>query len=234
MKYLISFILLVVMTGPAQAQNVSSPSISKGKLELNNRLVYRQDNNEQSWDMKNRFEYGVTERFAVTFAGEFEKDDGNSAEIDKAEFRAMYLLTDKNDWMETAIRGVYDVDLLGDADSVGLELLGRKKSEKFTYQFNIDTAHDVGDKAEDGVELDFAFGLYRDYDGFRVGPEYYWDLGRVKDNNGFSEQAHQFGPAIVFDVPALGEGVQMELAYFRGISDAAQDNTFKYELDIEF
>lgn len=234
MKFILSITMLIALTGAAAAQNVSSPSISKGKLEMNNRVVFKQDGNDHDWDMKNRFEYGVTDRFSVTFAGEFEKDDSKSAEMDKLEFRGMYLMTDDNAFVETALRGVYDMHLLGEADSVGLEFIARRKAENFRYQFNLDTAHEVGDGAEDGIEMDFAFGVYREFDGFRVGPEYYWDLGRLKDNNSYSEQSHQFGPAIVFDVPALGEGISMELAYFRGISDAAQDNTLKYELDIEF
>jgi len=240
MRYLILIISMLFMSvNTAQAQNVSSPSIDAGKLSMNNRVVFSERDGDGSWDFKPRFEYGLNDRWAITWAGEFEKQDGSAADMDKAEFRAMYLLTDENAFAETALRGVYDIHLSGEADSLGLEYIARKKMGDWRYQFNLDTAHEVGEKAESGLEMDLAFGAYKSFDGFRIGPEYYVDFGRIKDMSGYSDQEHQFGPAIVFDVPVMAqlmgvEEVKMEAAYFAGISHAAEDHTIKYELDIAF
>ena len=228
------FVCVIFYSSASYAQNVSSPSIKEGKLVLNNRIVFSEKDGNHKWDMKNRFQYGVSDRWALTFAGEFEKQEDQSAKMDKVEFRAMYLMTDKMSFAETALRGVYDVGLIGNSDSVGLEFIGRKKVDKWSYLFNLDTAHDVGENANDGVDLDLAFAAYHSFGDFRLGGEYYWDFGNLKNNNGYSEQSHQLGPAIVFDPPFLGEGVKMEAAYFAGISDAAKDHTLKYELDITF
>ena len=189
------------------------------------------DDDDDVFEQKSRIEYGVTDRLALTFSGEFEQVEGNSIELENTEYRLIYMLTQEGAPINAAMRVLYDWDHVGDADSVGAELLLGQRFGQWRHLLNIDTAHEVGEKSESGLELDLAWGTYYSFDKFRLGGEYYVDFGNLRELSGYSEQAHQIGGSIKFD---LIDPVALEFAYFTGISRGADDHVFKNEIEFEF
>jgi hypothetical protein len=232
MRFLIILFLFLLTPVVVNAQNVSSPSVDKGAWEFNNFAVFAEnDRDNDVFEQKTRIEYGVTDRLALTFSGEFEQVEGNSVEFENTEYRLVYMLTEDGAPINVAMRVLYDLDHSGDADSIGAELLFGQKFDKWRHLFNIDTAHEVGEKRESGLELDLAWGTYYSFDKFRLGGEYYVDFGNLRELSGYSEQAHQVGGSIKFD---LISPVSLEFAYFAGISRGADDHVFKNEIEFEF
>lgn len=237
---LIALFSVVFIPITAFAQNVSSPSLSApGEWEFNNAAFYavNEDDNEDVFEQKTRVEYGALDWLSLTYAAEFEQVEGNSVEFENSEVRAIISLTDEDAPINAATRLVYDHDHIGDSNSVGVEFLLGQRFGQWRHLLNIDTAHDVGEKSEDGVELDFAWGSYYSFDDFRLGAEYYWDLGNLQDHQTYSDQAHQIGGSVKFSTGMIAkplENIDLEFAYFRGISRGADDNVFKNEIEFEF
>jgi hypothetical protein len=67
---------------------------------------------------------------------------------------------------------------------------------------------------------------------FKAGFEYYGEFGELSDTPDYSEQSHQIGPVIAFDV--ANTGVEAKLGYLAGISRGAFDSAVKWELEYEF
>lgn len=243
MKIYFFFLVLFlcpIITNQAQAQNVSSPSLSApGEWEFNNAAFYAVNDGDDAdvFEQKTRVEYGVYDWLALTYAAEFEQIEDNSIEFENSEVRAIIRLTGEGAPVNAAMRLVYDHDHIGDSNSVGAELLLGQRFGQWRHLLNIDTAHDVGEKSEDGVELDFAWGSYYSFENFRLGAEYYWDLGNLQDHQTYSDQAHQIGGSIKFNAGHIAkalEPIDLEFAYFTGISRGADDHVFKNEIEFEF
>ena len=233
--YLIA-LMISCFSFPAMAQNVSSPSVDEGAWEFNNNSTFaiNRDGRDE-YKQKSRIEYGLTDRLAATFSAEFKQQDRESIELEETEYRLIYKLTGDDAPINAATRLLYDLNHGGDADTVGLELLLGQKFGQWRHLLNIDTQHDVGEKSTSGVELDFAWASYYQFENFRVGGEYFWDLGNVKDNQRYSSQAHQIGASTKFNVGSVaGKDIALEFAYYHGISRAADDHVFKNEIEFEF
>ena len=236
-SFIIALSLLLLSPKLVQAQNVSSPSVDKGVWEFNNTATYEanDDGDTDTFKQKTRIEYGITDKLAFTLSGETEQQEGETFEYDETEFRLVYMLTSEGAPINAAIRVPYDLNHSGDADTIGLELLLGQRFGKWRHLLNIDTQHDIGEKSESGVELDFAWGSYYSFDKFRLGAEYFWDLDRLKDTQRYSTQKHQVGVSTKFDIgKVFNRDVALEFAYYHGISRAADDSTFKNEIEFEF
>lgn len=239
MKILTLFLLFMFIPMSVQAQNVSSPSLSDvGQWEFNNAAVYAlNDDDEDVFEQKTRIQYGALDWLSLTYAAEFEQVEGSSVEFENSEFRAIIGLTGEGAPINAAARVLYDLDHVGDSDSVGAELLLGQKFGKWRHLLNIDTSLDVGEKSDDGVELDFAWGTYYSFEDFRLGAEYYWDLGNLQDHQTYSDQAHQVGASVKFNAGLIAQPldvIDLEFAYFTGLSRGADDHVFKNEIEFEF
>jgi hypothetical protein len=238
MKFITIMLLFVFLPVQAMAQNVSSPSIKKGVWGFNNQMTYAlNDDDRDVFEQKTRLGYGVTDRLAFTYAAEFEQKEGGSIEFENSEFRAIIGLTGDDTLINATARVLYDLDHIGDSDSVGAELLLGQRFGKWRHLFNIDTSHEVGEKSESGLELDLAWGSYYSFENFRLGGEYYVDFGSVKETQRYSNQAHQIGVSVKFDAGLIAqpfENIDLEFAYFQGVSRGADDNVFKNEIEFKF
>ncbi len=235
---LLAAFILIATSSFAMAQNVSSPSVKQGVWGFNNAATYAVDDNddaENQFKQKTRMSYGVTDKLALSLAGELKQNKGNSTEYEETEFRVIYKLTGDDAAINAATRILYDLNHVSGTDTVGAELLLGQKFGKWRHLFNIDTQHDVGADSEDGVELDLAWGSYYQFDKVRVGGEYYVDFGRLKDHQTYSNQEHQIGSSVKFKAGRiLDTDIKLEFAYFRGISRSADDNVFKNEIEFAF
>lgn len=238
-RAILTTLILMMPMSMAQAQNVSSPSLNdEGAWGFNNAAFYAvNDHDDDVFEQKTRVGYGVTDWLTFTYAAEFEQVEGNAIEFENSEVRAIIGLTREGAPLNAAARLVYDHDHVGDSNSVGAELLLGQRVGQWRHLLNIDSAHDVGEKSEDGVELDFAWGSYYSFENFRLGAEYYWDLGNVQDHQTYSHQAHQVGGSIKFNAGHIAKSlspIDLEFAYFAGISRGADDHAFKNEIEFEF
>ena len=69
-----------------------------------------------------------------------------------------------------------------------------------------------------------------------IGPEDFADFGEFRADDSYSQQAHYIGPLIGYkiEIPRTKTSVDFKLGYYVGISKAAQDAAFRYQLDFDF
>jgi hypothetical protein len=117
-------------------------------------------------------------------------------------------------------------------------LLVEKDHGSSVHRFNLILEREVGSKSNDETEWGIAWASMWDMDyhfnagDFEAGFEYYAEFGELGDEGRYSEQKHQIGPVVEFDLP--GTEAEMKLGYLAGISRAAFDSTVKWELEWEF
>lgn len=232
-------LLLSVLSIPdAAAQSVSSPGVEKGAFSIENKGNYHWNDGSGSDGGKNKteFEYGVTDWMKVAIAAEIEDEEGDDLTYEATEFEATFELTDgvEDPYIDVGVKAAYVLSGTGGPDKVEAKLLLRKDYAQWTHKANLYVEREVGDGNADGVETGLAWGTYYDMGDFELGGEYYADFGSTEDNNSYSEQGHRIGPVIGFDIPVGGYEVEAKLGYLQGISRAADDATFKYELELEF
>ncbi len=228
------FSLFVLLISPAFAQNVSGPHIVKGVSEFEHTSYLANEDGDTTIDSEFEYKYGLTDNIGVAVEAEFKKKQDDSMEFEATEFKLNYQLTGKESLVSSTVRAAYKMDHLGDEDNVEAKLMLEKAYGKFKHRANIDLGHEVGEKSRSGLSSELALGSYYKLDGYTVGAEYFGDFGKFKDNLDYDEQEHQLGPYLEFAFPVAQQKVKMNVAYFGGISSAAADSTYKYEMAVKF
>lgn len=220
---------------------ISSPQVDKGakEIELTGKYeIEEHGEDEYEWENELELEYGLTEKILLELEAEVKKEHGEDTEYEKTAIGIRYELSEPGEWLvDTAVEAGYAFSGTGDADKAKLELLLKKYLGDIEVLSNIELAREVGEDAENGVELEAALGGYYDFSEFlNVGVEYFADFGNLSDGNGYSEQKHAIGPIIGSEIhlPGALREIEFKLGYYQGISKAAADGTIKYEIELEF
>jgi high-affinity iron transporter len=233
--------IIIAISGLAPSKafatdNVTSPYVEKGELELEWKggLTHDDDDDEQdgAWKQKASVGYGFTDRLQMEIEGEVEKegDDGNT------EFSALALegklqLTERGQyWADVGLKGEYEFNMLGDADKIEGKLLLAKDTGQFSHKANLSLEREVGEDSEDETEGGFAWSSrYRYNAAFEPGFELHSEFGDISNTGDFDEQGHKLGPVFYGKIGHI----KYDVGYLAGISDSAPDGTFKAIIEYE-
>lgn len=225
--------------GYAGVGKISSPQVDKGSKEIESTGTYAfQYDGQSEEEFENEFEleYGLTDELLLEAEFEIEKESSEETEIGGFGFGVRYELSEPGEWLiDTAVSAGYEFSGSGGADEVGVGVLLQKYVGDIKVLSNIDVEYEVGEKSENGVGLEAAFGGYKDFGSFYMGVEYFADFGNLSEQSGYSAQEHAVGPIIGSEVHLPGgREIEYSIGYYQGVSDAAADGTIKYELEFEF
>ncbi|WP_240612853.1 hypothetical protein [Alteromonas flava] len=104
-------------------------------------------------------------------------------------------------------------------------------SEKWRVRGIVIGGWDFGGTASGGTTLETrASAMYKLTSGDSVGVEMFNEFGKVSDMGSFDDQEHSIGPAYSGKV----EGIKYKLGYLAGVSNSANDHTFRLWLSTSF
>lgn len=230
-------LVLMGATSPALAVGkIYSPNVVKGELELEYSASRSFDNDrskDNAQEHEFELEYGLTDRLVVEFAGELEKESGETLIGHKAEIGGRYQLFEQGEmWLDSGLMLAYGHALHeGDSDAIEAKLLLEKQHGKFLHLANIVLEQEVGSHATGGPERELLWSSrYRYRESIEPGFEIQSSFGKTNENHGFDTQEHYIGPAIY---GKLLSNFKYEAAYLIGASDAAVDSAARILLEYE-
>lgn len=236
----------LTLSQPAYAQKqVYSPIVEKGELEIETTGVYDIDHRKEKnavQEYKNSIGYGVTDRWATEFYGEFERqpqedEDGNSklsrVKFTNIEWENRYQLTEQGKyWLDTGIYFAWEIPMREkNPGKVEGKILLEKATQNFTHMANLIIEKEVGGGSTEQTTAAVAWSSrYRLSEHFQPGVEYWADFGQVRSRLPYQEQNHQVGPAFYGH---LTPHIKYDVGYLFGISRTAPQGELKWVLEYE-
>lgn len=221
---------------PAFAQNVKSPNVEKGLLELEQKGRYFMDS-AQSRDNRREFEfnaiYGVTERWKTKIETTFDDDAGRNLVYRRLRFENVLQLTKSKEgfFADTALYN--DVTISGRSDTshdVTFGVLARKDIATTTNTANFYIRKDYGDAAVHGTNV-----IYRWQTRYNLWPEFqpgFEILGDTRKRDAFRDQSLAIGPGLfgsfTLDDPDQKLGYELVMGF--GATPTTQDAMLKWKL----
>lgn len=227
-------------------KHVYSPIVQQGEIELETTGVYDFDHSKDKnalQEYKNAVGYGVTDRWATEFYGEFERqlrqnNDGttsiSSVKFTHLEWENRYQLTEQGQYgLDAGLYFAYEIPVRDkDPGKIEGKILLEKSLPQFTHTANIIFNKEVGGGTTQETDAGFSWSSrYRLSDRFQPGFEYWIDFGQIKKHLPFNEQSHQIGPAFY---GRLTRHIKYDVGYLFGISHAAPTGELKWVIEYEF
>jgi len=181
-------------------------------------------------------EYGVTDRWMIS--GYLDFEDHPDGELQYAQFRAVmsrYRLFEQGErFMDTAIYFEYYIPQASYQRDEKLEarLIFEKDLLPFVVRLNPILEKTLsGADVNEGVELEYAAGVYTPVGAVKVGLEAYGKLGEFGNLKPWDAQEHYVFPDVEF---RLGRHVEMNLGVGMGLTQASDDLLVKTIIKYEF
>ena len=235
---LLSLLTASTLATTAQADNykVYQPRITKGEFALEANLNYSADHRSAQDNYFSQvlgFEYGLTDWYKTELSGEIEKENGRSNELTNIKWENIFVpFKHGENWIDVGLylemeKAARD----GNPNNFEAKLLLEKEFGKFDTTANFVAAHEFGPNHDNAINTGMALqAKYRLDKMFEPGIEYYADFGDSRNYPSYSEQDHKVGPVIE---GKIGK-VNYSTGVLFGISDMAQDTTYKLNLEYEF
>ncbi len=243
---IIGLVCVFGVSHPAYAdKEVYSPFVEKGEWEIETKGLYDMDHSKDKnavQEYKNAIGYGVTDRWATEFYGEFERqpqEDGDenttisSVKFTNIEWENRYQLTEQGKyWLDAGLYFAYEIPMREkDPGKIEGKILLEKSVEQFTHKVNIIFNKEVGGGTTEETTAGFAWSSrYRLSQYFQPGIEYWVDFGELRKHLPYNEQSHQVGPAFYGH---LTPHIKYDVGYLFGISKAAPAGELKWILEYE-
>lgn len=217
---------------------VSNITVDKDVLTVSTRQAYGVDGDQRAidarWRSRYTVDYGVTDDYAVGFFVQTDKRRGDNLELEALMLDQRFELHDvEHDGFYSGFRVRYTKrDGDKSPDDVHLRLILGKPVGPWDFRFNQLFIHEVGKDSRDGIFLEsrthVSYGLAS---GQRVGLETFSHFGPSGNIQGYDTQNHEVGPVLL---GSLENGVNYDVSYRKGISDAASDHVFRLVLTKPF
>lgn len=227
---------------PAHADHkVYSPVVHEGEWELEARgHLDIDDDASLDGGQKQIYEigYSVTDIWHTALFGEFEKEPEGSLKFDAIAWENIVeLFTQEEAWLASGLYFEFEAkDEEGAADKIEAKLLLEKDLSGIRNTANVNFEKEVGNNADDDLEFGYAWRSRTEVaHDFKVGFEAFGELGEIKNFKSPDRQEHQIGPMLYGGIE-LTEDVELDyrLGVLFGLTDATPDETFVWQLELEF
>jgi hypothetical protein len=233
---------LWVFAPPAHAgHKVYSPVVHEGEWEIEARGHLDIDG-EDSLDggQKQIYEvgYGVTDIWSTALLVELEKDPGGPLKYDSIAWENIIEFFGQEEaWLGSGLYLEFEAkDEDGKADKIETKLLLERDLTGITNTANLVFEKEVGNNADDDVEFGYAWrSRAKVMEHLKLGFEAFGELGEINNFKSPDRQEHQIGPMLYGGIE-LTEDVELEyrLGVLFGLTDATPDETFVWQLELEF
>ncbi len=249
MKNHIILIIIGIMcfSQPVYAEkHVYSPIVEGGEVEIESTGLYDFDhtkNKNAVQEYKNAIGYGVTDRWATEFYGEYERapqeDEDGNAKLSRLKFTHIewenrYQLTEQGQcWLDAGLYFAYELPLQEkDPGKVEGKILLEKSLGHFTHIANIILNKEVGGGAGNEIEGGFAWSSkYRLSPHFEPGLELYINFVDIRKHLPYDKQNYQAGPVFY---GRLTNNIKYDAGYLFGLSTAAPRGELKWVFEYEY
>lgn len=221
---------------------VKKSGVEKGEVEVEYQFVRFGDSNA-SKDNKQKHEvelyYSPTDDLKLSVEAEAERAPQTSGLEAKAYgLSAQYELTSTNEdwWLGSALYGKYELaDSDRDPDEGKIGVLLDKKYGRFTTIANLFLERELGDNRQTDAAFESALQTsYSISPYFQPGLEWHGEYGEVDQFHSTDNQEHYLGPIVKSEMLLGGTELEMELGYFRGITDASADHALRVLFEVEY
>ncbi|MGE3622778.1 MAG: hypothetical protein AB7H77_02735 [Bdellovibrionales bacterium] len=221
---------------PAHASNkVSSPDITGGRIELEDRGGYDFDGNPgRDGDQLHKFvaNYAPLDFYRTEIKGVL-ADDGSGYNWTYIEWSHRFQLIKNDDWLpKLSLQGNYKFSLRpNQSDKFESTILMQKDTGPFTHVTNINFENDIGGWARPGTNFNFGWkSKYNHSKHVEPGAELYMDFGRFGASTS-GPRRYQFGPAVYGKIM---DEMKYELGFLFGLTQAAPTGRLKWILTYSF
>lgn len=233
--------ILLCSTQAMAARKVRSPYVEKNKWELEHYGTYGFEHGNSrgnyEYESKTTIGYGVTDWWKVEVEGSLQNQPGENTEYTATELVNKFQFWDEGELpFDMGLYTAYEKhrdSSLPDAIEAILIIAKDHGSSKHTANFVFEQA--IGSDRPEGQGPEFGIAwssMWEMEEDWAIGFEYYGEFGEIDDVPSYSQQGHQLGPVVEFEIP--GYDAEVKLGYLAGISHDAYDSTLKWELEWEF
>lgn len=236
------FILLCLLWSTAinasPVSHTGGARVEKGRLSTEARVGISFDDASARQDnrvfTRQHIDYGFTDYYALRIGWNQQKADNDNLQHSDVRIENRFqFYKQKKHGFDFGARLSYVHNSGQRAGKARFRLLGQLDViPRWTLRGNIFFKHDVGENAQDGLDMDIRTQLMHrlayqnDYIlASRAGIELFNDIGRL--DRGYSRQLHSAGFVVNLGHP---HDLYTVFAYHRGISNAHPDDTFKFAL----
>ena len=234
--------LLALAAAPASAQfYVNSPEVKQGETKIEEHGAFYSGPGEDERLRQSHWvelKHGFTDRFEVIVEGVFGQAIGESIEARRLELGAQYEIVERHeDGLGLAFRTLYEFALQSHLpDEILFGPLAKYVKGRDSATINAFFIGQLGDKAEiDGLELEVKWRLKHELnEKWGLGVEGYSEIEDLAHAGSFDEQKHRMGPVAYFEFGRAKPSWELAAGALFGISDAASDVTFKFDVEAKF
>jgi hypothetical protein len=226
---------------PAMAQEIHSPTVEEGVLELEvfgTRTVDRDrdKNNEQ----KHKFEisYGINAWWQSEIEAIVKKEPGGKLKYDATEWENIFQLTPQGKyWLDAGLLFAYERPIKhDDPDAVELGVLLQKDVGPLVFVTNTIFSRKIGQNAGKGIGFEYgAAARYPWRREVQFAIEAFGEPGRLTGFEKFSDQEHMIGPFVLgkLNIGRLPGVFKYEVGYLFGLTRGTPDGTVKWTVEYE-
>jgi hypothetical protein len=232
------YLLLNLLPWPAHALfNNNSASIKEGLFNIESRNRWDEDdraskNSFQAHSLK--FDYGLSKYATIEMQNLWQDVGKKHNKYVSTEFETKLRFYDPNAyWLDAALKFGYEFRHDSNrADQLKTKLLVQKDFPDFFHLLNLNLSKEVGADTRKDVELSLGWRTkYKLSPYFEPGFEYFANYGELVDMRALKNQPHRIGPMFFGEILP---GVKYQAGYLLGLTDAAEDGSFKFFLRYEF
>lgn len=232
-----AIVILAANQASAANYHIYKPQVEQGEVEIEAYLNYSADNDaakDRHFRQQYGVGYGVTDFWKSELSFNVDKANNSVMELEEVKWENIFVPFKQGQYFVDA--GLYlELEKAwrnNEPDNFEGKILLYKQIDKFEAVANIGAEHQFGPHHSDKWEGILNARLaYRLNPMFEPGLEYFGKLGAIDDMPSHNEQDHRFGPVVT---GKFSHNVAYDTGVLFGVSDAADDVTFKLNLEYEF
>ncbi len=233
---LAAFSLLSPSVVNAGINDVSSPSVTKGKSSIEARVVVDADKDSSKdgrVDTRIQYDHGFTDYYALRISATQKRAPNDKYRHNNVRVENRFQLFEaEQDGFDGGFRVLYSAyDGSQQPDELAVSLLAAKTIADWALRTNVLFGNEIGKSSDDGLTAEWRWQAMYPVADVRVGLEGFHELGRLNEGSGWEDQNHQLGLVMKGD---FNDDWSYQTGYEHGISRVAPDHSVKFFLTRSF
>jgi len=223
-------------TGPADY--IYMPTVEEGEKELELRFGSA-DADPRVSAISLGFGYGINAWWFSELAVQFQREGSESSKYEAFEWENKFQLTETGKY-PVDVGLIAEIEVPRERATEGIEVkFGPLLQTEFTrWQLNANLLFEryLDGEAKSQWDIGYQWQVkYRMQPSFEFGLQGFGEMGEWNDWEGTDEQSHKSGPAVFGKVPVGShESIEYNLAWLFGLSEGAEHDTIRMQVEYEF